>query len=366
MIVQRKFAFGLALVALSSAPLFWDVQAQTGVPLVTSINGTVSHGSTLTISGALFGSKPQAAPFQWDDANGANNDRLESRGWLVNNRQVMPYLSNGRLRGTPGETTTIRAGMSGDNVNIFCFGNDPNGYLGLTSASAANEKPFPAQVWIDFWVNVQPPSGGSINYKFFRHHSQAGSHNGYWSFPGGSSSSWSNHGGSAGSGPQIIDQDLPASMFHNQWSHMQILFAPSTSNNGQFYMWRNGVLSMHSTNWSGNAGGAQVNFCFETQMLESNASGVMWWDDLYIDSTLARVEIGDSPLYATSRHREIQIPTAWSSSSVSVRLNRGSFPSFTGTYLYVINAQGVASPGFRLDGSGPPTIATPQNLRVVP
>ena len=42
-----------------------------------------------------------------------------------------------------------------------------------------------------------------------------------------------------------------------------------------------------------------------------------YWDDVYIDTTQARVEIGDAPTYAASRHREIQLPTAWSDSSIT-------------------------------------------------
>ena len=39
-------------------------------PLVQNVSGTLSHGGTVTITGAGFGSKAKAAPLVWDNASG--------------------------------------------------------------------------------------------------------------------------------------------------------------------------------------------------------------------------------------------------------------------------------------------------------
>jgi hypothetical protein len=98
----------------------------------------------------------------------------------------------------------------------------------------------------------------------------------------------------------------------------------------------------------------------------TSAGYATYWDNVYIDSTRARVEIGDAPTLAAATHREIQRATAWSNTSLNVTLNRGSFPSLSSLYLYVIDSTGVASPGFALasigGGSAP---SAPINLRVI-
>lgn len=69
-------------------------------------------------------------------------------------------------------------------------------------------------------------------------------------------------------------------------------------------------------------------------------------DNVYIDNTLARVEVGNNATFANCTHREIQIPTAWSDTSISCTWNQGAHPSDTQLYLFVIDADGVASAGF--------------------
>jgi hypothetical protein len=77
----------------------------------------------------------------------------------------------------------------------------------------------------------------------------------------------------------------------------------------------------------------------------------MWWywDEIYIDSTQARVEVGNASTWSGCTQREIQIPSAWSSSSITITSNKGSFGSFSGKYLYVVDSSGnVNANGYAL------------------
>lgn len=65
----------------------------------------------------------------------------------------------------------------------------------------------------------------------------------------------------------------------------------------------------------------------------------MYADDLYVDSTLQRVEIGDSENYSACTIREVQIPTAWSATSISFTVNQGSLPS-NNNFLFVLDSNG--------------------------
>jgi hypothetical protein len=75
----------------------------------------------------------------------------------------------------------------------------------------------------------------------------------------------------------------------------------------------------------------------------------VYFDDVYIDDSWARVVIADQPTLEASTHREIQIPSAWSDTSVTITVNQGSFPSLVGAYLYIIDSNGnVNADGYPL------------------
>ncbi|GAB6194017.1 hypothetical protein JCM39068_37690 [Desulfocastanea catecholica] len=70
-----------------------------------------------------------------------------------------------------------------------------------------------------------------------------------------------------------------------------------------------------------------------------------WWDEIYIDTTQARVEICDAALWSERAHCEIQIPSAWSPSSITLTVNQGSFINNAEAYIFVINESGEVSAG---------------------
>jgi gamma-glutamyltranspeptidase len=73
----------------------------------------------------------------------------------------------------------------------------------------------------------------------------------------------------------------------------------------------------------------------------------VYTDDTYIDTTRARVEIGNAPTWAQSNVREIQIPSAWSNSSITITINQGAFSNGDTVYLYVVDSNGnVNSNGY--------------------
>jgi hypothetical protein len=74
-----------------------------------------------------------------------------------------------------------------------------------------------------------------------------------------------------------------------------------------------------------------------------DARAYIYIDDLYFDTTRARVEIGDAGTWNTCTHREIQVPTSWSSNSITVTVNQGGFPDAQEVYLYVVDAEGAVN-----------------------
>jgi len=97
--------------------------------------------------------------------------------------------------------------------------------------------------------------------------------------------------------------------------------------------------------------------------------GAYNFDDLYLDYTWARVEIGDAPIWSECQHKEIQIPRQWSDSQVVVDFNQGSFAAGEEVYIYLVDNEGQVSNSQRLvvPGSrGQSRPNPPAKLRIVP
>lgn len=73
----------------------------------------------------------------------------------------------------------------------------------------------------------------------------------------------------------------------------------------------------------------------------------MYFDDIYVDKSVARVELCNSDVsYIASTHCEIQPATAWESNgtSITATYNPGSFENGQQVYIYVVNSAGEVSP----------------------
>lgn len=76
-------------------------------------------------------------------------------------------------------------------------------------------------------------------------------------------------------------------------------------------------------------------------------------DDIYVSSgSFARVEIGNASTYSSCSHLEIQPPSSWSSTSITVKVNRGSFGTSDSAYLFIIDSDGNPSTGYPITFGG--------------
>lgn len=51
----------------------------------------------------------------------------------------------------------------------------------------------------------------------------------------------------------------------------------------------------------------------------------IYYDDLYVDHTQARVEIGNNSNYASSIVKEVQLSMNWTDNTIEVTVNQGGF-----------------------------------------
>ena len=79
-----------------------------------------------------------------------------------------------------------------------------------------------------------------------------------------------------------------------------------------------------------------------------------------------RVEFGNASTYSDCTHREIQVPTAWSSDSLSITVNQGTFEDGENSFLFVVDADGNVSNGFPITiGTDGSEVLPPTGFRVL-
>lgn len=157
----------------------------------------------------------------------------------------------------------------------------------------------------------------------------------------------------------------PNSFVINQWHRVEIIMKRSPD---EFRVYLDGVEQWHRVSSLGDNQYVYPNYngvghTMDVGNMMENA-GSWNFDDVYIDYTRARVELGNASTWASCTIREIQIPTAWSDNSITVKVNKGSFTSGT-VYLFVIDSMGNVSNSYPVIINGDTNIlSNPTDLKI--
>jgi hypothetical protein len=148
----------------------------------------------------------------------------------------------------------------------------------------------------------------------------------------------------------------------NEWNRQELYWDNTTHN---VYIYTNGKR-VGTGNYTGVSN--DIN-CVDQIGLDTNdgTNITVDYDDIYLDNSPARVEICSGSTWASRSHCEIQISSAWSSSSITATVNRGSFGASNSVYLYVVDASNQAnSSGYAITIGGNAAPMPPVNLRISP
>jgi len=323
----------------------------TGTPYVSSVTGTVGTGQSVTIAGVSFGAKATAAPLKFETFEGGTvGDLLGDSFWYL--------TGNVPSRPTPPvySTTNSRSVYSPQTAKFAIFGPETERYLYSQNMSFASNK-----VFIDYWTWWDLPTlVTNQDYQIKTVRFSSGETNIY---PGGfldnfyhaSSNNMETYfelrkdGVCADAGMRRRDG---SDLVENAWNHVQMLVTINdyAMTDGTMEWWLNGSYMGKNTGIRlGCTNSPTVKKVFIGGYLDNRDTGqtmaaTLYYDDVYIDNSHARVELGDNPVYANCTHREIQIPSAWTSSSITATINTGSFANGT-AYLFVVDGTGRASSG---------------------
>jgi len=312
-------------------------------PTINAVSGTISHGNSMTISGNGFGNKSTAAPFKYDDfEDGTVGERIYN-GW---------YTWSNEAGSEPEYDDTYKRDSAYARQSAYIQHDTAyNSTLGLVNLGWNHDD----KVYISAWWYYTTAGAESRNYK---HMAFRGGNAGQWENPriradqwpsldGGRISAWSCSGEEIGS-----DYALGGTLYLDAWHRME--WWMDLKYGGEVRVWRD------LNHWCKML---DIPFDFSTENINNCYFGAyfardwytplpqMWlyWDEIYVDKTKARVEIGNSSTWSGCSHREIQIPSAWSSGSITVTVNQGTFADSSGAYLYVVDSDGnVNSSGYSI------------------
>jgi hypothetical protein len=309
---------------------------------VNAVSGEAIQDSLLIIAGSGFGEKQQVSPITWDDVESGSFSNL----WQSSNQ--LSIGSEARHSNSNYCGTANMAGSGGVNLAYFTVDN-----------SAVAETWF-VQYW--FMIDENFDWGTSTygngdenlaNVKFFRMwnpgsidenflinlHGWDNSAQYYAEYVSNSSGGYCESGFLTGWETGV-------------WHCVQFEYMDSSvgGNDGIFRYWRDGQLIVNDTDLMTRDTYSDLKRPYIVGFYDAwNDSGTdrddFYIDDVYTDSTWARVELGNNSVFANCTHREIQIPTAWATDEITVTFNQGSFADGDTAYLFVVDADGDVSDG---------------------
>lgn len=349
--------YATLVLILISGPVY-------AVPSISSIDGQFVHGATVTLFGSSFGTR--------GDFNGSSHDiadflpvmkkdfednTLVSDGVTVENSHSQSWS----VEGTTAKTNSTKHGKR----FFFNHGDGLDRISGLQKTQTGTTGNWFFSFW--FWL----PSISTLTMvdegKIFRVYGDSPGNNIYL-HTRDDSSSMVIFSECSSCSPAPTSPERAGGWKLGEWQRVDIAMRQNPS---EFVVYRNmqkffavaqtttsftNVVYSFAQQYVYNPWGGNGHTFIYGHMHYSPSDptpadgGYELFDDLYADYSLAHVELcSDSTWDAlatgggtSDNHCELQIPTAWSNTSISANLNVGSFTAGTTVYAYVVTESGTA------------------------
>jgi hypothetical protein len=346
-------------------------------PAISGVSGSYGHKTSVTIAGLRFGTKPAVAPVVWDDSSGTNLQKWTG-GWP----NCSATTSNNIAVRTPIRSITPphqRVGryIAGAHAEELGYCGGQNVMLYKTFSGVTK----PLQMYVswyqradDKWVfGLGDPADD--NYKemdWTTDGSPYGAVGFYVTYNASPTSRTSipNWAVSPGMGrAATIWGDGGTNPMGGTWTKVEALFRFSTGADGRIQIIDNGVVKVDYTGVTDNASETQRTLGIGGYTRGRNPNNWRYFTDVYVDTSWARVMLGNAPTLAASTRREMQVPVSWSDTSITISTNLATFTEGQTAYLYVFDSSGrVNAAGFPVVLGGGTTSRRPlppTNVRVV-
>ena len=355
---QLKSATLVAIVA--------SMQAAFAAPKVQNVSGALDHNASVTVTGSGFGSKTTAAPLVWDNASGKSITEKWSGGWP---NQVPGYNLDyyKPMRGiSPPHPRDARyiAGAHISNAGAY------SGLAVMMYKSIPTPK-LPYYIYASWYQRAddQWHFGGDNNYKTFDYSegSEPYAVNKSWyacygpPHPNSATddgAQWANEAGTPLSLPDRHGHSAwwghAVNPMAGQWSKVEIAVKVTDQPDGYINIWENGHLVLNYAGLTDKYDNPRRTIAVGGYArMQGYDSNWRYFDDVYIDTSLARVVLADKPVLSQATVIENQIPSAWSDGSITVTVNLGKFTQGQPVYLFVVDPTGTPSTsGLALTAAG--------------
>jgi len=279
-------------------------------PSISGVAGTSAAGQTVTITGSGFGNKPQAQPVLWDDFEGG-----------AIGKQIQDVAA------AVGHWDTGSGSANVTYTNVKSHGGkmaSRHNFMDFYDASLSKNMPF-TRLYMDFWMLAHYVDRHSRNFKPWRFY---GDNDNYqldyvWLCN-------SNLMNRVQANANLETGTWGGPLYSkDRWMHFQVVYNESSPGQANGTV-RHYIDSQVAGLDSGAVLTEKVSARFDQIRIghywdkapdtscPANGGAFVYVDDVYIDTSWARVELGDAPTYAAATHREIQVASAWADGSVSV------------------------------------------------
>jgi len=290
------------------------------VPNPTGVNGTLTHGESVTISGSGFGTKATAAPNLFD--------KCESYTGLSNG-DAIPGAGSNPIYG--GDTLSYYNTTSGEQRGTLSVAN----YHSHTDKNYVDGRMIsgsPSFLYLSYWfrTNTSVPHEAA---KYVRLSQYLDGDETYHTLDFAPMLSQVFHFDTC----QLVDwTDYYPST--NTWHFIELWL----DNTSHLYTVRTDGATLLALDYST----CPLTFDYLWKVGWDSGTGdqiVSFVDDIYYDGSQSRVMIGNASTYANCTASEMQPASSWSTSSIAVTLNQGSFADSSTAYVYVIDSDGAVN-----------------------
>jgi hypothetical protein len=338
-----------------------------GEPGITMTAGTISDEAMITLAGSGFGTMEGDVVQYLRGNERANSAAIHGTtptvgptvttfviGLSTDPGAEHLYFSNARVR--PGRTLSLRRRHSSRTTGTYHAGGF--GFAGITPRR---------KVYFSYWRyfsydGLDPkPEGPNVNLKQWYMYgdgdpaSATGTGNPPSAFliPANTGNAWRfyhNNSTRGGDTATLVVNRATTTGVWQLWESVCVLNSSPALSDGRAAGWVDNVLQVDDTSFSWyNGSWPKVptgwrDFRLGYMDQEYADETLTDYTDYYFADTEARIMLGDAPTYAACSHKEQQLirNADWSDTQLKFKLNKGSFASYAGTYLYRLNNSGVA------------------------
>lgn len=326
-------------------------------PVVTAVSGTWAQGSTMTVLGTGFGTKSPARPLVWASFDGS----------------LAPSSLGERASWNSTENVAVSLDCPSQPAGASCMKASNGGGVWTASVNYAS------------W---NAPGKRSYIYRLVRKNFQVSDNSQNWKVFRIWPTTWGMPDLYIGENNGIVNTENPGGVSSNFWYSpykapanvwtaeeivMQAARTPDV---------KDGVMELRADGQQVTRGNIATLFSATAKMMDAsfpvhfvlaNASiwqpawsdnNRVWVDDVYVDTTWARVMVGNASTYATCTHLVPQIPISWSGTSISVSAHLGALRRIDTAYVYVVDENGAVNATGRPLTQAPGTPQAPRNLRI--